>query len=125
MFPGCKHPVFLETSDDGCAHRSHEVRVLAERSWSNDWIVGIAVDVEYRSERHMHAHGAPFERRHTPLLVCERRIASSAKRHLRRENRGAAEVDPVREKVADASSITSAGLVIGAEDQRHAAQAPP
>ena len=64
----------------------------------------------------------PSSRGDAALLIGKRRVARRTKRHLWRENRCAAEVDVVGQKVAAALSHAGAVLVVGADDERQSAE---
>ena len=79
----------------------------------------VVVDVEGGREVHLHAERASLDRGDPSLLVREHRVARRAERHLRREDRGPAQIDRVGQEVPTPRALTGPVLEITADEQRH------
>ena|SRR5215218_610429 len=94
MFRARQHSIFLESPNFSCDEPTHGGRILAERTYIDDGIRRIVVDVGDGGECEMDSHRSAFECGDAAELVCIPVAAGSAYTHIWRE--GSSTVQPDR-----------------------------
>ena len=118
------HPVFLQATDEGPTEGGYACRILTVRARVDDGIVGVVVDVEIGREINVDPECAPLDRRDPPFLVRHVRVPRGTERHLRREDRRAAEIDRVGQEVASAGPHAGAVFQIRRDEERESERPP-
>ncbi len=121
MLSGRDHAVVLKSTHECRAQPRRQCWILAVGPRIDDRIGGIVIDVENRCVGDVDAQSPSLERCHSTLLVGERRVAGGSKRHLRRKDDRATQVDGVREEPTAPCAVAGAKLEVGAEKQWNAA----
>src|SRR5438094_340927 len=87
MLAAGEYAVVLESGNDREAQRFNLERIIAKGPVSNDGILGIAVDVEYRGEVHIHSDCSKLLGRHLREGIRQFYRSRAAERPLTREDR--------------------------------------
>src|SRR5512140_2650345 len=106
MLPGRHHSVLLYAPDESRTELGDHCRIFTKRTRIDDGIGWVVVDVQHRRICDVDAEGASFQGCDAAHLVGERRISGCSKRHLRREDRGASQIDAVRNEVPASGSMS-------------------